>query len=88
MPKGSNKEFLNNLQNPDNRITQIDFAQVYQCELQKETMGALSKGSINLFTCAFYHKGETNLMLYSTNYKGKDIFAIGVFLHDIYIQRN
>ena len=23
-------------------------------------------------------------MLYSTNYKGKDKFAIGVFLHDIY----
>ena len=79
------REFLNNLQNPDNRITQIDFTQAYQCELQKKTMGALwSKGSINLFNCAFYHKGETKSMLYSTNYKGKDVFAIGVFLHDIY----
>ena len=27
------REFLNNLQNPDNRITQIDFTQAYQCEL-------------------------------------------------------
>ena len=35
------REFLDNLQNPDNGITQIDFAQAYQCELQKETMGAL-----------------------------------------------
>ena len=79
------REFLNDLQSPKNRITQIDFAQAYQCELQKETMGALwSRGSVNLFTCAVYHKGEMKLMLYSTNYKGKDKFAIGVFLYDIY----
>ena len=85
------REFPNDLQSPKNRITQIDFAQAYQCELQNETMGALwSRGSVNLFTCAVYHKGETKSVLYSTNYKGKDKFAIGVFLHDIYIyiQRN
>ena len=39
MSKGSNKEnFIDDLQNPDNCITHIDFAQAYQCELQKETM--------------------------------------------------
>ena len=47
-------------------------------------MGALwSRGSVNLFTCAVYRKGETKSMLYSTNHKGKDKFVIGVFLHDI-----
>ena len=62
------QQFLNDLQNPDNCITQIDFAQAYQCELQKERMEALwSRGSGNLFTYAVYHKGETKSMLYSTN---------------------
>ena len=86
MSKGSNKEnFIDDLQNPDNCITQIDFAQAYQCELQKETMQTLwSRGSVNVFTCAAYHKGETKSMLYFTNYKGRDKFTIGVFLHDIY----
>ena len=54
------REFLNDLENPDNCITQIDFAQAYQCELQKETMGALwRRGTVNLFTCAVYHERET-----------------------------
>ena len=35
------REFLNDFQNPYKCITQGDFAQVYQCELQKETMGVL-----------------------------------------------
>ena len=43
-----------------------------------------SRVSVNLFTCIVYQKGETKSMLYSTNYKDKDKFAIGVFLHDIY----
>ena len=48
-------------------------------------MGALwSRGSVNLFSCAVHHKGQTKSMLYSTNYKGKDKFAIGVFLHEIF----
>ena len=65
-------------------VYSIDFAQAYQCDLQKETMGALwSRGNVNLFTCAVYRKGETKSMLCSTNYKGKDKFVIGVFLHDI-----
>ena len=34
------QQFLNDLQNPDNRITQIDFAQAYQCELQKGENGS------------------------------------------------
>ena len=50
-------------------------------------MGALwSRGSVNLFSCAVHHKGQTKSMLYSTNYKGKDKFAIGVFLHEIYLK--
>ena len=48
-------------------------------------MGAnWTRGSVNLFTCAVYLKGKTKSMLYSNNYKGKDKFVIGVFLHDIY----
>ena len=48
-------------------------------------MGALlSRGSVNLFTCAVYHNEETKSMLYTTNCKGKDKFVIGIFLRDIY----
>ena len=53
MLKESNKEFLNDLQNLGNHITQMDFAQAYQCESLKETTEAVrSRGSVNLFTCA------------------------------------
>ena len=47
------RELLHDLHNPGNCITQIDFVQAYQCELQKnETMEVLlSRGSVNLFTC-------------------------------------
>ena len=52
---------------------------------EKETVGAnWTRGSVNLFTCAVYLKGETKSMLYSNNYKDKDKFVIGVFLHDTY----
>ena len=51
-------------------------------------MGALRRrGSINLFTCAVFHKGETKSVIYLTNCKGKDKFAIGVFLRDIYLKQ-
>ena len=34
-------------------VLQIDYAIAYQCELQKETMGALrARGNVNLFICA------------------------------------
>ena len=60
MLKESNKGFLNDLQNPGNHITQIDFAQAYQCESLKETMEVVwSRGSVNLFACAVYHNWET-----------------------------
>ena len=73
------------MQNPDNQIIQIGFAQAYQCELQKKTMETLwRRESINLFTCDIYHKRETKSILYSKNYKDKGKFAIGVFLPDRY----
>ena len=48
-------------------------------------MGALwARGSVNLFTCALYHQGSTKTMLYCTDYKGKDKWANGTFIEDIY----
>ena len=78
-------EFQKDLVNESVRVLQIDYAMAYQCELQKETMGALwTRGSVNLFTCAIYHKGETKTMMFCTNYKGKDKFSTGLFLDMIY----
>ena len=75
-------EFQNDLKNPDIRVLQIDYAMAYQCENQKEVMGALwARGSVNLFTCALYHQGSTKTML---DYKGKDKWANGTFIEDIY----
>ena len=57
----------------------------YQCENQKEVIGALwARGSVNLFICALYHQGSTKTMLYCTDYKGKDKWAIGTSIEDIY----
>ena len=68
-------EFQNDISDPTKRVLQIDFAQAYQCELQNEIMGALwNRGSVNLFTCAVYHKLETKTLIFGTDYKGKDKF--------------
>ena len=65
-------------------VLQIDYAMAYQCELQKEVMGALwTRGSVNLFTVAIYHKSVSKTMLFCTNYKGKDKFSTGLFFNII-----
>ena len=57
----------------------------YQCELQKETMGALwTRGSVNLFTCTIYHKSEIKTMMFCTNYMGKDKFSTSLFFNMLY----
>ena len=48
-------------------------------------MDALWKrGSVNLFTCAIYHKSETKTMMFCINCKGKDKFSTGLFLNMLY----
>ena len=52
---------------------------------QKEAMSALwSRGSVNLFTCVIFHKSTTKTLIFCTNYKGKDKFANGIFLENLY----
>ena len=78
-------EFQKDLLDETIRVLQIDYAMAYQCELQKETMGALwTRGSVNLFICAIYHKSETKAMMFCTNYKGKDKFSTGLFPNMLY----
>ena len=78
-------EFQRDLLDKTVRVLQINYAMAYQCELQKETMGALwTTGSVNLFTCAIYHKSENKAMMVCTNYKGKDKFSTGLFLNMLY----
>ena len=67
------------------RVLQIDYAMTYQYELQKETISALwTRGSVNLFTCAIYHKSETKTMMFCINYKVKDKLSTGLFLNMLY----
>ena len=57
----------------------------YQCEYQNEVQSTLwTRGSVNLFTCALYHRSTTKPLVIFTNYKGKDKFAIGKFLDHLY----
>ena len=57
----------------------------YQCQQQSEVQSALwTRGSINLFTCAVYHKNQTKTFLICTDYKGKDKFSNGTFLEHLY----
>ena len=78
-------EFQKDLLHKAVRVLQIDYAMAYQCELQKETMGALwTRGSVNLFTCTIYHKSEIKTMMFCTNYKGKDKFSISLFFNMSY----
>ena len=66
------------------RVLQIDYAMAYQCENQQEVYGALwNRGSVNLFTSALY-QGNTETMIYCTNYKGKDKWCNGAAIEDIY----
>ena len=56
----------------------------YQCEYQNEVQSTLwTRGSVNLFTCALYHRSSTKTFI-CTNYRGKDKFAIGKFLDHLY----
>ena len=57
----------------------------YQCQQQSEIQSALrTRGSINLFMCAVYHKDQTKTFLICTDYKGKDKFSNGTFLEYLY----
>ena len=57
----------------------------YQCQQQSEVQSALwTRSSINLFTCAGYHKDQTKTVLICTDYKGKDKFSNGTFLEYLY----
>ena len=57
----------------------------YQCEYQNEVQSTLwTRGSVNLFTCALYHRSTTKPLVIFTNYKGKDKSAIGKFLDHFY----
>ena len=47
-------------------------------------MGALwTQGSVNLFTCAVYHKLETKTLIFGPDYKGKDKFSTGQFVETL-----
>ena len=57
----------------------------YQCEYQNEVLStSWTGGSVNLFTCALYHRSTTKTFVICTNYKGKNIFANGKFLDHLY----
>lgn len=78
-------EFKNDINDPTVRVIQIDYAMAYNCESQKEIQAALwSRGTVNLFTCAIYHKLAVKTMIFCTNYKGKDKFSTGFILEKIY----
>ena len=78
-------EFQNDLNDALVRVSQIDYALEYQCELQKRTMAALwTRGSVNLFTCATCHNSIIKTMLFCTNYKGKDKFSTWLYLSMLY----
>ena len=77
--------FQSDIHDVDTRVLQIDYAMAYQCQQQSEVQSALStRGSINLFTCAVYHKNQTKTFLICTDYKGKDQFSNGKFLEYLY----
>ena len=78
-------EFQNDISDPTKRVLQIDFAPANQCELQNEITGALwTRGNVNLFTCAVYHKIETKTLIFGTDYKGKDKFSTRLFVETLY----
>ena len=57
----------------------------YQCQQQSKVQSALwTRGSINLFMCAVYHKDQTKTFLICTDYKGNDKFSKGKFIEYLY----
>ena len=69
------QRFLNDLQNPDNGVIVIDFC-CNGTTLEKRKYKPI-------YLCCLPQVRKKS-MLYSNYYKGKDKFAIGVFLCDIY----
>ena len=70
--------FQDDINGPNARLLQVDFAMAYQCKYQNKVQSALwTRGSVSLFTCALYHRSTTRTFVICTNYKGKDKFAIG-----------
>ena len=52
--------FQNDINDVDTRVLQIAYAMAYQCQQQSKVQSALlTRGSINLFMCAVYHKDQT-----------------------------
>ena len=43
-----------------------------------------TRGRVNLFTCALYHRSTAKTFVICTNYKGKDKLAIANFLDHLY----
>ena len=77
--------FQDDINDPNARVLQIDFAMAYQCKYQNEVQSALwTRGSVNLFPCARYHHLTTKTFVICTNYKGKDKFTIGKFLDHLH----
>ena len=57
----------------------------YQCQQQSKVQSALlTRGSINLFMCAVYHKDQTKTFLICTDYKGKYKFSNSTFVEYLY----
>ena len=62
------------------RVLPIDYAITYQCELRKETMGALWIQEIVNLLRAVYHTSDTETIFFGTDYNGKDIFSTAYFI--------
>ena len=78
-------EFNQDKADPLKQVLQIDYAMAYTCEYQDEVQSALwGRGSVNLFTVALSHNGNTKTFLFCTNYKNKDKFSNRVFLEYLY----
>ena len=77
--------FHDDINDPNARVLQIDFAMAYQCEYQNEVQSPLwTRGTVNLFTCALYHHSTTKTFVICTSYIGKKKFAIEKFLDHFY----
>ena len=60
--------FQDDINDSNARVLRIDFVMAYQCECQNEVQSALwTRGSVNLFTCALYHRSTTKTFVICTN---------------------